>query len=53
MCYSIELSMKRITGCAKEQKVCAKCCSRVDQILGRYLDLADCLSSTNARYWFP
>ncbi|CAH2055312.1 unnamed protein product [Thlaspi arvense] len=26
---------KLCTGCAKEQKVCAKCCSRADQIIGR------------------
>jgi hypothetical protein len=26
---------KLCTGCAKEQKVCAKCCSRADQIMGR------------------
>lgn len=53
MCYGIEMGMKLITGCAKEQKVCAKCCQSVDQILGRYLYLEDSLSSTYARCWFP
>ncbi|XP_010460417.1 PREDICTED: uncharacterized protein C9orf85 homolog isoform X1 [Camelina sativa] len=42
-CYSQKCTKRNVRqayhklcpGCAKEQKVCAKCCSRVDQILGR------------------
>lgn len=33
-CFS-KVCVRDMLGCAKEQKVCAKCCSRVNRIVGR------------------